>query len=109
MFVNCCMRLLKCNVFCCVRFNNRKKYTVISFCGTSIPTQQYEIVPANWMLSDEKVVFPMYERCKLEKHVEQLEPPLPRKDFKKYSSNILHSTGKFVLCHLCCKYGSHFQ
>ena len=83
-------------ILCCRRFNNRKKYTVISFPGPSIPTQQYEIVPANWMISDEKVVFPMYERDRLEKHVEQLDVPLPRKDFKKYSSHVLHSTGQFV-------------
>ena len=97
MCVSCCMKQLKCNVFvfffCCGRFNNMKKYHVVSFCGPSIPTQQYDIVPVPWLVGVDKVLFPMYERGKLEKHVEQLDGPVPRKDFKKYNSKILHSTG----------------
>ena len=54
----------------------------------------YEGAPARWFDTEELVWFPTsYNRCKLEKAVEDGDKPLPRKDFKQFTVKVLFETG----------------
>ena len=75
-------------------FRGVQCYHVVRFKGPVVPQQEYDIVPLPWMLSNDAVQFPTYERTKLEEKVYELQPAQPRKDFKKYGVTIIHSTGK---------------
>ena len=63
-----------------------------------IPTKLYEVVPRARMISEESVWFLTYNKCKLEKVVEEGLAPFPKKDFAKYTFKLLHSTGLKNLC-----------
>ena len=82
-------------VMCFSTFRGIMKYYVVSFCGEQVPIKQYDITPFSWILSKEKTWFPLYERTKLEKLVEGVKQPTPKKDFAQYDIKILHSTGLF--------------
>ena len=67
---------------------------MVRFKGPAVPQKEYDIVPLSWMISNEQAHFPLYERTKLESKVFELQPPQPKKDFKKYPLTLIHSTGR---------------
>lgn len=66
---------------------------MVSF-NQTVPTKLYEVAPAAWFVTDELIWFATdYNRCKLEKAVEEGGKPLPKKDFKQFTVKVLFETG----------------
>ena len=75
------------------RFSGKNLYYVVSF-NQNVPTKMYEVAPAAWFVTEELVWFPTsYNRWKLEKAVEKGGKPLPKKEFKQFTVNVLFETG----------------
>ena len=67
----------------------------------TVPTKLYEVVPAAWLVTEELVWFATgFNRCKLEKAVEEGGKPLPKKDFKQFSMKVLFETGRGICLHV---------
>ena len=59
-------------------------------CGTAARIRRGSLP---WMISNDVVEFPLYNRLKTEKMVYEMHPPTPRKDFKKYKIVLIQWTG----------------
>ena len=74
-------------------FKGVQLFYVVRF-TENVPLQEYDVAPLSWMVSNDVVEFPLYERTKLEKMVFELQPRQPKRDFKRYPVTIIHWTGK---------------
>ena len=79
------------------------KYVVVMFHETATK-RTYDVVPSTWILSQTEVYFPKYSKCKREQLVQQCSKPEPKKDFKRWTVDILFSTGTKINDHesVCC-------
>lgn len=78
---------------CCSGFKGVNLFYVVRFMDV-VPQREYDVAPLPWMISNDVVEFPLYNRLKTEKMVYEMHPPTPRKDFKKYKIVLIHWTGR---------------